>query len=453
MSPAPARKTDVIVIGAGPAGEEISLDLRARGREVVVIERELVGGECAYWACMPSKALLRPRALQAEVERYRGVAGARIDVGETLRKRDEANEGLDDSDKAEALSEAGIELVRGEARLIGERRVEVAGETIEASEAVVVATGTKAMVPDAFRAAEPWTNREITLAEEPPKSLVVVGGGYIGCEMACAWRSLGTEVTMIAGPGGVLEREADFAAELVKAQLEADGVEVESGEAAGAEREGEEVVVAFEDGRELRAAQLLVAVGREPRSDGLGLEDGWLDDAGFVETDEQLRVGGNGWLYAVGDVNGRALLTHEATLQARFAARIIAGESVSVPDHPGGPPHVIFTTPQIASVGHTPDTAAEEGLAFREIDADPGMTAAATFIGGSERTGGQFVVTDEEDPRILGATFCGPEVADLLYAANLAVVAGLRLSQICETAPTFPTRSEVWLQAVPEASD
>lgn len=449
---APA-KTDVIIVGAGPAGEEISLDLRKRGYEVVVIERELVGGECAYWACMPSKALLRPRAIEAEADRYLGVSGARIELSDALEKRNEATEKLDDGRKAEALTDAGVELVRGEAKLVDERRVEVGGEGIEASRAVVVATGTRAIAPEPFEGAEPWTNREITLASEPPESLVVVGGGYIGCEMACAWRSLGTEVTMIAGPGGVLEAEADFAAELVQAQLEADGADVRSGEASGARRDGSEVVVSLGGGGELRASEVLVAIGREPRSDGLGLEDGWLDDDGYVETDQRLRVAGSDWLYAIGDVNGRALLTHEARLQARFAARFIAGEQVELPSHPGGPPHVIFTTPQIASVGHTVKSAEDEGLAVRAIDADPGRTAAATFVGGSERTGGQFVVTEEDDPRIVGATFCGPEVADLLYGANLAVVAGLRLSQVCETAPVFPTRSEIWLQAVPEASD
>lgn len=439
---------DVVVIGAGPGGEELSLSLAKSGHSVVVVERELVGGECAFWGCMPSKALLRPAGLVAEASRYRGVDGARIDAGEVLAKRDEAADHLDDSAKAEGLRDNGIKIVRGAGKLVGEREVWVDGQTFKAREAVVIATGATAAVPEELAEAKPWTSREITQAQSVPESLVVVGGGYIGCEMAAAWNSLGSEVQLIAGPGGLLEREVAFAADLVEERLRADGIEIIEGDATGARREGGEVIVELGSDESLRAKEFLVAIGRQPRSQGLGLDPDDLDEDGSIHIDSQLRVGGRDWLYAIGDVNGRARLTHEAKEEARIVAKVIDGSEVSLEDERGAPPHVIFTHPQIAGVGHTEETATDAGLQFDVIEADPGRTAAATFVGGSEGTGGQLLVESGSE-RLLGACFCGPEVADLLHPATLAISAELTLTQLCNAIPVFPTRSELWLQAKP----
>ncbi len=446
---------DVIVVGAGPAGEVVAGRLgEAGGVSVALVERELVGGECAYWACMPSKALLRPGDLLAETRRVGGVRElvdeARPDARAVLARRDEVIHGLDDSGQLPWLEERGVTVLRGAARLDGERRVRVGEELHTARRAVVLATGSGAAVPPIPGLADvrPWTNREGTTAKEVPARLIVVGGGVVGSELAQAWRSLGSEVTLVEALPRLLGREEPFAAEMVRDSLERHGVDVRLGvEATGARREDADVVLSLAGGAEVRGDEILVAVGRRPHTDELGLETVGLEPGRIVEVDDEMRVADRPWLFAVGDVNGRALVTHQGKHQGRIVADLILGR----PARDRAPvPRVVFTDPQVAAVGHTLESAEAAGLRVRAVDHPPGAVAGASFVGRGEGSLARIVI-DEERGVLVGVTFCGPEVAELLHAATIAVAAAVPLADLWQAVPAFPTRSEVWLRLLEKA--
>lgn len=453
MSGEEQRSFDVVVIGAGPAGEVIAGRLAEADLDVAIVEQELVGGECSFWACMPSKALLRPAHALAEVRRIPGAAEAvtgELDVAAVLERRDEVIHDLDDSSMEPWLDDRGIELIRQTGRLSGEREVTLGdGSRLRAERAVVIAVGSGAKVPpiEGMEDVSAWSNREITTAKEVPGSLLVLGGGPVGCEMAQAWRTLGAEVTLIARSAQLLPREEQYAGEALAEALADLGIELRlQAEATESRLDGEETVLTLEDGEELRAERLLLATGRDPRTDDLGLESVGLEAGGYIEVDDRLRAGGHEWLYAVGDVNGRALLTHAGKYQARVAADVILGEDARVrTDGPEvGPPRVCFTDPQIAAVGLTLDAATERGIDARAVDAKTSGTAGASFVG--RETGGTTrLVIDRDRQVIVGATFVGPDVAELLHAATIAVAAELPIASLAHAIPSFPTRSEVWL--------
>jgi pyruvate/2-oxoglutarate dehydrogenase complex dihydrolipoamide dehydrogenase (E3) component len=435
---------DLIVLGGGPVGENVADRAVQGGLTAVIVESELVGGECSYWACMPSKALLRsPQALRAAQH----VGGAAEAVTGALDVR--------------------AVLDRGRGRLSGERQVTVTApdgseRVLTARHAVAISTGSDAAIPPipGLRDAQPWTSREATSTEEIPASLVVLGGGVVAVEMATAYASLGATVTVLAR-SGLLGSVEPFAAELVADGLRELGVDVRTGVATlSVARDGDGVTVQT-DGGEVRAAEILVATGRTPRSRDIGLEVAGLEPGRSIGVDETLRVPGSDWLYAVGDVNGRVLLTHQGKYQARAAGDAIAARAKgeTVDDAPWGRfaatadhaavPQVVFSEPEVAAVGLTEAAAREAGRRIRAVDVEFSSVAGAGLHADDYRGKARMVV-DEDRQVLLGVTFAGPDVAELIHAATVAVAAEVPLARLWHAVPSYPTMSEVWLRLLEE---
>jgi pyruvate/2-oxoglutarate dehydrogenase complex dihydrolipoamide dehydrogenase (E3) component len=444
------REFDVVILGAGPAGEVCAGRLGEAGLEVAIVEPHLIGGECSFYACMPSKALLRPGELLAEVRRIPGVRQAvtgELDVEAVLERRTEIIHDLDDSGMEPWLADRGVTLVREPGRIDGERRVRAGDDTMVARRAVVVATGTSALVPPipGLREAEPWTNREATTAKRAPERLVVLGGGVVGVEMAQAYRSFGAQVTLIEAADRLIAREEPFASDHVAQSLSEHGVDLHIGVKAVSVRAADgEVEVELESGGPVRGDELLVAIGRRMNTDDIGLETVGLEPGKPIEVDDSMRA--NDWLFAIGDVNGRALLTHMGKYQARVAADVILGEDAACLVVDGArSPRVIFTDPQVAAVGYTLAAAQEAGLDVRAVDVSTQGSAGASFYGRDDAVGTTRLVVDEGRDLVVGATFTGPEVAEFLQAATIAVVGEVPIRRLFHAIPAFPTRSELWL--------
>jgi pyruvate/2-oxoglutarate dehydrogenase complex dihydrolipoamide dehydrogenase (E3) component len=457
--PVTERAFDAIVLGAGPSGEVCAGRLADGGMSVAIVEQHLVGGECSYYACMPSKALLRPADALGEARRLPGVAEAvtgSLDPGAVLARRDEVIHDLDDSGQLPWLEEHGVELFRGEGCFEGEKRLRVGDEVLAAGTAVVVATGSGAATPpiEGLDGVETWNNRQGTTAKRVPPSMVVLGGGPVGCELAQAWASLGTRVSLVEGGSRLLSREEPFAGEQVAESLrETHGIDVRMGVSAEkVSPSGEGIAVELRDGGRLEGAELLIAVGRRPRTAALGLDAAGVesDERGFLETDDRMRVGGRDWLYAIGDVNGRALFTHMGKYQAWVAAENLLGREVEARAEGIGSPRVTFTEPQIAAAGRTLEQARDAGIRARAVDVPTDGTPGASFQG-RETGGTSRIVVDEERGTIVGATFTGFETADFLQAATIAIVAEVPLSQLRHAVAPYPSRSEVWLKLLEAA--
>lgn len=466
---------DLIVLGAGPVGENVADRAVQGGLSVLIVESELVGGECSYWACMPSKALLRsPAALRAAQH----VAGAReavvgeLDARAVLARRDELAAHWDDSGQVRWLESAGIALARGHGRLDGERRVSItlasgAVRTVTARHAVAICTGTSAAIPPITGLAEsaPWTSREITSAETVPARLGILGGGVVGTEMATAFAALGSTVTLLSR-SGLLGGLEPFAGELVAERLRASGATVLTDTTPERVNRGDDgtVELRLPNGDVIEVDELVVATGRRPNTDDLGLSSIGLEPGSWLEVDDTMlvtatanRSQGAGWLYAVGDVNHRALLTHQGKYQARAAGDVIAARAggASIDDGPWGAhvatadhasvPQVAFTAPEVASVGLTADEADRRGVKTRVVDIELGRLAAAS-VHAEGYSGRARLVIDDQRNVVLGATFVGDEVAELLHSATIAVVGEVPLSRLWHAVPSYPTLSEAWLR-------
>src|SRR5829696_2836467 len=442
------RSYDVVVVGGGPGGEVAAGRLGKRGLSVALVEDRLVGGECSYWACMPSKALLRPYEALAEARRVPGAAqaaGGRLDVQAASDRRDEIVHNLDDSSQLPWLEDRGVALFRGRGRLSGERRVTVGDEELEAAKAVILAGGTKPAMPpieglDAIDGA--WTNREATTAKAVPERLVIMGGGVVGVEMAQAFQTLGSQVTLVEGERRLLPREEEFACEQVTAALREYGVDIRTGQKAErVEQRDGTTTVHTADGGSAGGDTLLVALGRTPETEEAGLDEA-------PEVDAHCRVKGSDWLYAIGDLNGRALFTHMAKYQARLVADHICGEATAVEHGADGPlaPRVVFTDPQVAAVGHTTDSAP----GARVVQTDTSGNAGGSYYGRNAPGTAQLLI-DPDRRVIVGATITGAEVQDMLHAATIAIVAEVPLERLRHATPCFPTRSEIWLSLLEQA--
>ncbi|MET8953044.1 dihydrolipoyl dehydrogenase family protein [Streptomyces sp. NPDC004393] len=459
---------DVVVLGAGPVGENVADRTRAAGLSTAIVESELVGGECSYWACMPSKALLRPVIARADARRVPGLAHlaqGHLDVPAVLAHRDyEASDWKDDGQVA-WLNGVGADLYRGQGRLAGPRKVTVSGpdgeQVLTARHAVAVCTGSGALLPDLPGIAEvrPWTSREATSAKAAPARLVVVGGGVVAAEMATAWRALGSQVTMLVRGKGLLSRMEPFAGELVAEALAESGVDVRTGTSVeSVRREGDTVVVVTDGGDRIEADEILFATGRTPRTEDIGLETVGLEPGSWLSVDDSMRVTGSEWLYAVGDVNHRALLTHQGKYQARIAGAAIGARAAGVPlletdawgahsataDH-AAVPQVVFTDPEAAAVGLSLAEAEQAGRRVRGVDVELTSVAGAGLYADGYRGRARMVV-DLDSETLLGVTFVGPAVGELIHSATIAVAGEVPIDRLWHAVPSYPTISEVWLR-------
>jgi pyruvate/2-oxoglutarate dehydrogenase complex dihydrolipoamide dehydrogenase (E3) component len=472
---------DVIVIGAGAAGENAAqYAIQNSGRTAALVEHELVGGECSYWACMPSKVLLRPVELLDGARAVPGVSqmlSGSLDLEAVLKRRDSFTHNHDDSSQVKWASGAGIDVVRGTARLAGEKTVELTeadGSTrsLQARHAVVVATGTIAAVPpvDGLREAMPWTSRDVTNMRELPERVLVVGGGVVACESATWLNGLGAkEVTVVEIEPSLLGGQEPFVGETMAEQFAERGIKVlvgtkvESVERPGVKDTGVGRIhggpaTITAGGSTFDVDEIVVAAGRTPVTDDIGLQRIGLDVSksdGYLTTDDHMAVvGGGDWLYAVGDVNGRALLTHMGKYQGRIAGDVIAaradGRSIEglrfrdVADH-DIVPAVVFSEPQVASVGITEATARERGIDVQALEYDIGKVAGASVLRDGY-AGKAKLVVDRATDTLVGATFLGPDVAELLHAATIAIVGKVTLETLWHAVPSYPTVSEIWLR-------
>jgi pyruvate/2-oxoglutarate dehydrogenase complex dihydrolipoamide dehydrogenase (E3) component len=458
---------DLIVLGGGSTGENLADRAVQGGLTAVIVENELVGGECSYWACMPSKALLRPAQALRAAERVPGAAAAvtgKLDLPAVLARRDSFTSHWSDDGQVQWLASAGIDLVRGHGRITAPREVTVtsadgATTVLTARHAVSVATGSRAAVPniDGLRNATPWTSREATSTQTVPGSLVILGGGVVAAEMATAFAGFGTAVTVIAR-SGLLGGMEPFAGEAVAKALRKKGATVLlNTDTTKVTRSASGVTVETGDGQSVTADEVLVATGRIPRTADIGLESIGLTPGDWLDTDDTMLVRGFDWLYAAGDVTHRALLTHQGKYQARAAGDVIAaratgktvsderwGAHVATADH-DAVPQVTFTEPEVASVGLTDAAARAAGFDVRSVNYQIGEIAGASLRESGYRGQARMVV-DEQRKVLLGMTFVGPDVSELLQAATVAIVGEVPMDRLWHAVPAYPTVNEIWLR-------
>ncbi|MEP6482383.1 MAG: NAD(P)/FAD-dependent oxidoreductase [Rhodoglobus sp.] len=461
---------DVIIIGAGAVAENVADRAVQGGLTAVLIESELVGGECSYWACMPSKALIRSGLALRAAQRVEGAKEAvtgGLDVAAVFKRRNGFTHNWDDESQVEWVEKAGIALARGHGRLTGVREVTVTAQNgstrvLTATHAVVLSTGSDPLMPEipGLLDSKPWTPRDATSAQAAPKRLAIIGGGVVAVEMATAYASFGTEVTIFAR-SGLLQGQEDIAGDAVAEGLRGLGVDIRKASPTSVSHDGAEVTVHVGD-ETVVADEVLVATGRVPRSSNIGLETVGLKPGSWLDVDDTMLVKADtnahsDWLYAVGDINHRALLTHQGKYQARAAGDVIVARALGKPldDAPWGyhvatadhaaVPQVTFSEPEVASAGLTSEAARKAGYDIRVVDYNIGWVAGASLqADGYEGTA--RMVVDEKRKVIIGMTFVGQDVSELIQAATIAIVGEVPIDRLWHAVPAYPTMNEVWLR-------
>ncbi|MBW3602249.1 MAG: NAD(P)/FAD-dependent oxidoreductase [Actinobacteria bacterium] len=438
---------DAVVVGMGPGGETVAGALLAAGRSVAVVERELLGGECAYWACIPSKTLLRPPESRSEAERAAGVATPALDFADARAYRDEMIRGLDDSGQVSGYEDKGATVVRGVGRVAGRGVVDVDGRRLHADH-IVIATGSQPAAPpiDVGDGVPVWGNREATTLRELPGRAVVVGGGPNGVETSQWMHRFGVDVTLVQSSDRLVRREDPRVGRLVREALKAEGVTVRTGvRVSRARRDGSDVAVDLDDGSTVPTDVLVTVTGRRPRVGDLGLEALGVETSGArVPVDGRCRVADGVW--AVGDVTGVALFTHVAKYQGRVVADNILGRPRTADYR--AIPRVVFCDPEAAAVGMSADGAREAGIDVATATVDLAATLARPVTYERHPRGALGLVADRRRRVLVGAWAVSPLAGEWIHQAGLAIRAEVGLDTLLDTVAQFPTYSEGYLTAL-----
>jgi dihydrolipoamide dehydrogenase len=441
------ERFDVAILGAGPGGEHAASALVDAGWRVLLIERELIGGECSNWACIPTKTLLRPAEVRGESARAAGTAEAELDWPELARYRDYMTSAGDDSARVKGYDDMGVTVVKGDGRLAGPGRLQVGDEEF-AAERILISTGSDPVIPpiDGLRDAGYWTNREASALQEIPASTVVIGGGPVGIELAQFLARFGSRVALAEGADRLAAREEVEVCALLRDALESDGIEVHTGvQATRVRRDGDERVVALSDGTELRGEQVIVAVGRRPRARDIGLETiGLGGELRAIPVDEHCRVSDGVW--AAGDCTGVLLFTHVAKYQARVAMADMLGRPVRADYR--AIPRVIFSDPETAAVGLTAAQARDAGHDVATAVIDLPQSIARPYTYEQNPRGRLGVLVDRERRVLLGAWAVAPLASEWIHQAVLAIRAQVPLEILLDTVAQFPSYSEGYLSAL-----
>lgn len=449
------QEFDLIVLGAGPIGETLALAVAKQGLKPVIVEHDLVGGDCAYYACKPSKALLRPVEVAATTQHLRGVGSSRVGADDLLKRRDEQVSNYDDSGQEESLESSGVTVVRGHGQLNGERTVEVHGsdgaaQTLRATRSVVVTTGTTPNIPPVFEGIPVWDSQDATSVQDVPAHLVIIGAGAVACEAASWMNSLGSKVTMLVREGSLMSSAEPFVSDILTDQFSDAGIDVRFyTEATQVQRldgmdqrlgkvKGGPVSIRTSEGETLQADEVLLATGRRPALESINLESIGLS------ADDVLEQRTPDWLHALGDAGGKHQLTHMGKYQAKQFAAGFLGQQVDEPSIEPPTPQVVFTDPQVASVGLTEEAATEAGDEVVTGEVDFADVVGAGLLR-DDVVGKGKIVVDKTTGYLLGATLMGPETGEMLHAATIAITGQVPVSTLQHAIPVFPTASEIWV--------
>ena len=445
-----ADRFDAVILGMGPGGEEVAGRLLKAGKKVAVVERELLGGECAYWACIPSKTLLRPPEVKNEAARTFGTGVPELDLKGIFDYRDYIIRNLDDSGEVESYEEKGATVIRGEGRLAGCGQVEVNGETLEA-EHMIVATGSSSNVLpiEGLEDVTVWTNREATTTREVPDRVVVIGGGPNGIETSQWLSRLGSRVSLVEHSERLIDREDQQVGDLIQPILEEEGIDVRVGlKVEKARKENGNTVITLDNDDEIEADVLVMVAGRTPRVNGIGLESVGIEpDEGGLRVDDRCRVVGSPeGLWAIGDVTGVMLFTHVAQYQGRIVAdNILGGERRA--DY-RGVPRVVFSDPEISATGLTEEEAREQGMDVASINLDLPSALARSVTYEEEPRGNLGLVVDRRERVIVGAWAVAPLAGEWIHQACMAVRARIPVDTLLDSVFQFPTFSQAYLEAL-----